>query len=113
MKKASRLSATANPASRARAVEPARPKQTTRHPERPPDRGHEAADPAVGVDAERFPYDACAQRTEPEAGFQPFDLLRNVAQGREDQPPGEFGGGVGRTGPARRHHDTALRAGVE
>src|SRR3954469_5586656 len=75
-----------------------------------PDPRDKAADAAKSIDAECLAHHPGSQRAEPQAGLEPLHLLRNMAQGSKDQPPGEFGGGIGRTRSARRDHDAALGA---
>src|SRR3954471_17366364 len=60
-----------------------------------PDPRDKAADAAKSIDAECLAHPPGSQRAEPQAGLEPLHLLRNMAQGSKDQPPGEFGGGVG------------------
>src|SRR3954471_9643851 len=69
------------------------------HPERSPDLGDEAADTAEGVNAERLARDAPPERAEPQASLQPLRLLRNLAQGGEDQPQASSAVALGELAP--------------
>src|SRR3954465_7494346 len=109
-KNSSRLGATSKPASRARAIEPSRPQHRTCISNACPTHA-KAADAAKSIDAECLAHHPGSQRAEPQAGLEPLHLLRNMAQGSKDQPPGEFGGGVGRTRSTCRDHDAVLGAG--
>lgn len=73
--------------------------------------GHQLADLAVAEDAQGAPLEAGAQGALPAAGLEVGGLLGNMAHGGEHQPPGEFGGGVGRAGTGH-HRDPPRLAGA-
>src|SRR3954469_16493315 len=74
-----------------------------------PDPRDKAADAAKSIDAECLAHHPGSQRAEPQAGFEPLHLLRNMAQGSKDQPPGEFGTEPIHLSPRDVHHWHALR----
>ena len=93
----------------------ARPDQHP-HAERPAVAGHGRADPAVAVNAQRLAAQRVADaRSARRRACSDGHLLRQLALGGEDQPPGELGGGVGRRARVlvRRDDDAAPRAGLD
>ena len=92
----------------------ARPHQHV-HAERLAVARDDAADPAVAVDAERLAAQRAADADLPLAGLERRHLLRNLPHRREDQPPGQLGGRVGRRAGVlvRRHDDAEPRAGLD
>src|SRR5581483_10763050 len=77
--------------------------------------GNDAADPAVTENAERLAAQSRADAELPMARLQRGHLLRNLPRGGEDQPPGQFRGGVARRAGvlAGRDDDAALRACID
>src|SRR3954470_3150880 len=60
------------------------------HAERARDRDHRRAEPAEADEPEGRPAQLRAERVLPAAAADPRVLLRDRAQQREDQPPGEL-----------------------
>src|SRR5580692_5529655 len=92
----------------------ARPHENT-HAKRPAVAGHDAADAAIAVNAERL---AAQRRTDadlPLPGFECGDVLRDEPQRIQDQPEGQFRRGVRRCAGmlARRDDDAEPRAGID
>ena len=64
-------------------------------------------DPAVAENAERLVAQGRADPDLPVAGLERGHLLGDLPERREDQPPGQFRGGIGRrAGMLARRHDT-------
>jgi hypothetical protein len=104
-KNASRLAATSKPSARALA-----PPAHDPHPECPAHLGDDTADPAVGVDAQRLADHGGADRGLPLAGLEALDLLRDMAQRGENEPPRQLRGVIRQPRSRSAHHDALFGA---